>query len=473
MAMHTAVPVELTDLQERLARITMDWSANRRLDEPEAARLRRRAAELCHDHYRATIPYYRKVCERMKVSGPAGLDTIVDRLLVPDDIFKSYPQRFLDERRYDRMNEWVSGISSATIRFDTDGIDDLDEWLARVEKAGLRLVFSSGTSGHVSFVPRDQATWEAFTGLPFLYIASSLGHRGLLPRWKFALVKRLAERLSPSRYAALIRRFGLRALDGYLLNFAGGNQGVQLVGQELAKLTRAAHFLYEKKMSAAAVRAIVRGPRTPEERRLVDDFLDTTVRRKTDNYTRILSRLEESIARGHRTMLFGTPALMMELCQVIDKRGIRLRLPDGSTVAYGGGWKAFNGTRIAEAELVSLISRTFGISENAISDGYSMTEINGLMPKCLHGRYHVPPFLEAIVYDEELVPLGGPDVRGTLGFVDPFATSYPGFVLTGDNVRLLRTPCACGLPGPTILRIERSPGKDVKGCGGIMATVNA
>jgi hypothetical protein len=85
----------------------------------------------------------------------------------------------------------------------------------------------------------------------------------------------------------------------------------------------------------------------------------------------------------------------------------------------------------------------------------------------------VPPFLEAVVYDESLSIQRGDDVRGTLGILDPFATSYPGFVLSGDNVRLFRTPCACGLPGPTILKVERSPGKEVKGCGGIMATVNA
>jgi hypothetical protein len=473
MAMQTAVPAELLALQDRLAKITMDWSANRRLDEPEAARLRRRAAELCHEHYRATIPYYRKVCERMKVTGPASFDTIVDRLLVPDDIFKSYPQRYLDEGRYDQMNEWVSAISSATIRFDTAGIGSLDEWIDRVERAGLRLVFSSGTSGHVSFVPRDAATWDAFTGLPFLYAASSMGHRGLLPGWKFALLKLLAARLAPAPYAALIRRVGLRSLDGYLLNFSGGNQGVQLVGQELAKLTRAAHFLYEKKMSAAAVRAIIRGPRTPDERKLADEFLDTTVRRKTQSYERIVRLLEQSVARGHKLMLFGTPALMMELCQVMERRGLRLQLPDGSAVAYGGGWKSLSGNRVSEEELVALIGRTFGVTPNAVSDGYSMTEINGLMQKCPHGRYHVPPFLEPIVYDEDLSPRRGLDVRGTLGFVDPFALSYPGFVLTGDNVRLLRTPCACGLPGPAILRIERSPGKDVKGCGGIMATVNA
>jgi hypothetical protein len=164
---------------------------------------------------------------------------------------------------------------------------------------------------------------------------------------------------------------------------------------------------------------------------------------------------------------------MMELCDEVARSAKHFALAKGSSISYGGGWKSFTGTRIPEEELNLRLSQTFGLPRTAISEGYSMTEINGLMQKCLHGRFHVPPFLEAIVYDEALDVLHGDDVRGTLGILDPFATSYPGFVLTGDNVQLFRTACPCGLPGPTISKVERSPGKEVKGCGGIMATVNA
>jgi hypothetical protein len=342
-----------------------------------------------------------------------------------------------------------------------------------VERAGLRLVFSSGTSGHVSFVPRDERTWRAFTELPFLYAAAQIGHRGLLPAWKFFLVRHAADRLSPETYAELVKKYGLRSLDGFIFNFSGGNQGVQLVGQELGKLTRSSHFLYERPMSASAVRCIVRGPRTDREQALVDDFLETTVRRKREHYERLIGELERTARKGHRAVLFGTPALMLELCDEVRRRGASLPLPAGSSISYGGGWKSFTGTRIPEAELNERLALTFRLPPAAISEGYSMTEINGLMQKCVQGRFHVPPFLEAVVYDEELCVKRGEDVRGTLGILDPFATSYPGFVLTGDNVRLLRSPCPCGLPGPTVLRVERSPGKEVKGCGGIMATVNA
>jgi hypothetical protein len=464
---------ELLMRQDQLKRITMTWAAHRRLDEVEAHAIRRSAIELCHEHYLDAIPMYRKVCRRMGVDGAASFDTIAEELLVPDDIFKSYPARLLDEGRFGEMNEWISSISSERIEFDTSEIETIDDWIERVDHAGLKLVFSSGTSGHISFVPRDPRTWRAFTELPFLYAAAQIGHRGLLPAWKFFLVRAAADRLAPDTYSELVKKHGLRSLDAFIFNFSGGNQGIQLVGQELGKLTRSAQYLYRRKMSASAVRCIVRGPRNERERALAQELLETTVHQKQENYRRVIDQLELAAKQRRRVVLFGTPALMLELCEEVARHGGNLALPQGSSISYGGGWKSFTGKRIPEDELNLRLAHTFALPRAAISEGYSMTEINGLMQKCLQGRFHVPPFLEAAVYDEELNLLKGDDVRGTLGVLDPFASSYPGFVLTGDNVRLMRSPCACGLPGPTILRVERSPGKEVKGCGGIMATVNA
>lgn len=471
--MRSEPSAELTQCQEELKSLTVGWATRHRLDERHAKQTRERAIALCHQHYFAAIPYYRRVAERMGVGSTASYDTIVEQTLVPDDIFKSYPARLLDEGRYDEMTRWIGQISSYAIEVDTREVHSVDEWLVALERAGLRLVFSSGTSGHISFVPRDDRTWRAFTELPFLHVAAHLGDRGLLPAWKVTLLRAAGDHLSPSTYASLVQRHGLRSLDGFFFNFSGGNQGVQLVGQELGRLTRSAHFLYPRKMSATAVRAIVRGPRNDRERAAVDELLETTVRKKSENYERLIRELEQAAGRRHRVVLFGTPALMMELVDQVRSRAKLLPLPRGSSISYGGGWKSLAGQRIPEAELNRRLSETFGLPLGAISEGYSMTEINGLCPKCAAGRFHVPPFLEAVVYGEDLTPLHGTDVRGTLGILDPFATSYPGFVLTGDNVRLLRSPCECGLPGPTILRVERSPGKEVKGCGGIMATVNA
>ena len=60
------------------------------------------------------------------------------------------------------------------------------------------------------------------------------------------------------------------------------------------------------------------------------------------------------------------------------------------------------------------------------------------------------------------------------GFLDPFAICYPGFLITGDLVDLVFDECPCGRKGYALEgEIRRAPGKEVKGCGGIMASVKA
>jgi hypothetical protein len=466
---------EARTLRDELAAATFAWAnGDRSYDAARTREVRRRAAVLNHRHYHATIPFYRKLSERAGIGAEVpSFETIVRELMMPDDIFKSYAASLLDDRDFAGMNRWVRNISAGEGEETSCSAGDIDAWIDDRAARGVQLVFSSGTSGKMSFVPRDEEAWHAFLSLPYLYIPGLLARRGVLPRSKRILL-RIVSRLGTWKTVLdLAHRFALRDFDGYFLNFSGGNQGIQLVGRETAKLTGSACFLYESPMSAAAVRAIIRGPRDQRETELVDAFLETTVRQKDANYTRFISQLESSVKRRRKVMLFGTPYLFKELAERVLRSHGRLSLPRGSQATFGGGWKSLEGQRIPERELIALISRAFDLPESAILEGYSMTEINGLMLKCTSGRYHVPPVLEAMVFDESLSPMTGSDVTGILGVIDPFATSYPGFLITGDNVRLVDERCACGLSGPAILAVDRSPGREVKGCGGIMATVNA
>jgi len=64
-------------------------------------------------------------------------------------------------------------------------------------------------------------------------------------------------------------------------------------------------------------------------------------------------------------------------------------------------------------------------------------------------------------------------LRGFFGFLDPLAVSYPGFLISGDYVRMIDGECSCGLDGPAIVEIGRAKTKEIKGCGGIMSSLKA
>jgi hypothetical protein len=457
-----------------LGAMTLAWSIDKRVDLERARTLRREAAAINHRHYHRTIPFYRRLCDRAGVGeDPPSFDTILRELMIPDDIFKSYRPSLLDARDFSGMSAWIRNITDRDVGSAGTEAEDVDAWIEALAQSGLHLVFSSGTSGRMSFVPRRDEAWRAFMSFPYLYVPGLLAQRGTLPFGKKLLLQVFAKRTTPNRFLELVEKVALKDFDGFFLNFAGGNQGIQLVGQETARLVKSACFLYEMKMSATAVRSIILGPKTKKEADEVDAFLETTVHQKDANYARFIARMNTSAKKKRKVMIFGTPYLLKELCERVEKMQGGLRLPRGSRVSFGGGWKSLDGGRIPEAELVRLVERTFGIPPVEVVEGYSMTEINALMLRCRSGRYHVPPFLEAVVFDEALEPLSGSDVTGALGVIDPFATSYPGFLITGDHVRLFDGKCDCGIEGPAILAVERSPGREVKGCGGIMAAVNA
>src|SRR5205823_2409995 len=163
----------------------------------------------------------------------------------------------LEKRDFAGMTRWVRRISDRDVAFDASSIQDLDRWIDELEKTGLHLVFSSGTSGRMSFVPRHDETWDAFMAVPYLYVPALLAHRGIIPRGKKILLHLLAKHTAPATFLRTVQKLALRDFDGFFLNFSGGNQGIQLVGRETAKLTRSACFLYERAMSPAAIRAII------------------------------------------------------------------------------------------------------------------------------------------------------------------------------------------------------------------------
>jgi len=463
----------LTPHHERLLHDAMRWAAGSPFDPARARQSRRDVLRRNHRHYRNRIPLYRQVADRAGVDDDASFDALAHSMLLPDGIFKSYPQSLLDERDFGGMNRWLRTIFHDDVNAPVHDHGTLDDWLASLDDRGVHTVYSSGTSGNLSFVPRDASSWWLFREGPLHYAPFLLARRGVIGRVKAPLAAFAGRTLPPARVMRIFNRLGFRDFDGIFLSFSGGNQGTQLVGQELAKRVRKAHFLYPTPISATAIRALTRGQASPAERERTETFLDATVRHKEQNYERMICATRAAMDDGQRLMVFGAPYLVKEFCDRILAGGKPVALPAGSIVGYGGGWKTFDGEALTERELLDLIERAVGVKKRFVIEAYSMTEIGAIMMKCAHGRFHVPPHLETIVLDDALEPVDGEDVTGILGVMDPFAVSYPGFLITGDNVHRARSLCPCGLEGETILSVSRAQGAEVKGCGGIIATVDA
>jgi hypothetical protein len=433
--MASAVEREIHELAGQLRAAASAWAAgDGSFDEVGTTRLRRRAIALCHAHYRAAIPAYGRLCDEAGVGDDAPLAVLAERCTVTDDLFKSYDAAWVNARDFAALSAWLRDVCAEPVPTDAAAAHDLDDWLERLETRGLHVLYSSGTSGKLSFVPRGEASWEAY--------------RANGPSYLMHRVQRLGLDLS--------------AMDGAVLGFRGGRMGIQRAGVELSRYLAQVTYLDDREIRAETLRALLAAPRGGPpvgEDAAYRTFLDV-LRRSTE-----LDRM---------VWLFGAPHQVKRLCALVEASGAP-PLAAGSVVTLGGGWKSFEGERIDHSDLCALIGATLGVPAARVLEAYAMVELNTPLMRCPHGRYHVPPILEPCLFDEMLLPLPpGVDVTGTFGFMDPTATSYPAFMVTSDEVHLVRAPCPCGVLGPALVgEVYRAPGREVRGCGGILATVRA
>lgn len=466
------LPPEYDSTLAHLVRTTQRWAVGKGFDADAARTLRHRLLLLNHDHYRTTIPAYEKLCAEEEIGALTSITPITERLMSTDDLFKSYNAKWLDENRYDKMTEWVGHIHHRRISVDTVDVTSVDTWIDRLATAELVVAYSSGTSGKFSFIPRDEGHLErqrqvtAAYLVPWLYSKVGSGWQKPILSWAAQHVK-----LSDwGRVTAIVRP---RDYDALFLDFRHGRTGMQTLGHQVAGLFRSTYYLYEGGLTATALRSLTRGVTTPEEQAVVDALRAETVARQTENFDRTIENLRRSTADGQKLFIFGAPFQLKSISEYLQQIGKTIALKAGSFVFFGGGWKAFSGEQITREALVSLVSEAFGIPPQNIIEGYSMVELNVMNLRCDHGRFHMPPIVEPLLFDEELMPMDSTTGRGIFGFLDPLATAYPGFLITGDMVRMVDDSCPCGLVGPAITEIGRAANREARGCAGVMAAVRA
>ena len=434
------------EIHDALRELTQIWVRGEEWEEEEARRLREQAILLNHQRYFRSIPAYRALAEDAGVDEDVAEPEVIQRdLMFSTDIFKSYDPALIDNADWQQMTLWLRSIFNRDLPGDYSSVKGMEEWIQKLTELDLTIMTSSGTSGQYSFVPRDNLTRMA------LMMNSALVFQPFFGK----VLENIAE------------------YDAAILNFSSGSAGVQAASNSIANIVQKAHFLYDMHMPADAVRVLQRGQRNEEERKFIEAFERVMTTEKDLRYEVMLESIRKSLENGQKILMQGACYQLKELCAKAVQQG-GVILPEGSVLLFGGGWKTFEGEKMAKADLLQLIEAAFGLKGDSAIEGYSMIEMNTMMTCCSEARFHIPPLIEPIVFDEDLLPKPGAGHRGTFGFLDPFALSYPGFLISGDEISLWQGECPCGRKGYAIDgEIQRVPGKEVKGCGGIMASVKA
>jgi long-chain-fatty-acid---luciferin-component ligase len=397
----------------------------------EAAELQLHALRDTFKHHYEVNRFYHGFCKENGVS-PEDIKTQDDLMkipLIPDGFFKDYPHG-------KEFATWLGNVYSGELPQITINQvkPTFDQVIDSFNDAGILVTFSSGTGGRHTFIPRDQRTFYAS---------------------EYALAKSLCTMIYP---------FYEYDIDGYLLMpnpkkthiYAG--KALEVYGDAVKSI----HVAIDRRITTELIQ-ITMGGRKGMRSRMIRLMSRRATKQMIDN---IISWLDHHATTKQKISLVGAPWILYFVMEKLKKEGKSFDFGERGIVATGGGWKVYEDRRLSLEEFRKEVEDVLGIPEKYCLDVYGMVEGNGWMIHCPEGHYlHVPySYFKPLVLDEEFEPVGYGET-GRFAFLDATTASYPGFITTGDRVKLLEHCPVCDRPGPVLEpEVTRVQGMEMRGC---------
>jgi hypothetical protein len=344
--------------------------------------------------------------------------------LIPDLTFKQHPSG-------EDFAHWIANIYTGelpTVVIDTPN-PTFDDVINAYNAAGLVVGYSSGTSGRHTVIPKDRRS----------YCATQYAD----PKLKSALTDFSADHFlllfpNPKKTNLWIGKVQGNKLDVF------DDVHSALDFKISADLTLKAMTDKEQQGSP---------PLSAEERQR--KIIEVAIKwlERYDKTTDVVG-------------LDGPPFLVAMLMDALEREGKRFEFGERGLILTGGGWKISEDKRISTADFRKRVEQVLGVPETRCLDTYAMIENSTSMTTCPEGHYyHIPyTWLKPLVLDKNLMPAGY-DESGRFAFLDGLASTYPGFIITGDQVRMFEHCPVCDRPGPVLEQeVKRAPSVEMRGC---------
>lgn len=441
-----------------------DWSAYSfeqlmKLDrgEVEAAQLqalRKRFSEL-----RDKVKALQTLADKQ---GVETLETLEDALPAFFDhrVYKTYPLSLLEKRQFGPLTKWLDRLTTHDLtQMSLEGLTSVDSWLDRLDEFGMIVGHSTGTTGKLSFIPRSNTEWPAWSNAYFEAYRAATGYDlriKALPaistgyRYGHHMMIKMGSKFAEASAGGDESRYNFQTgrISSDLMSLAGRLQAAEEKG-ELDKL--------EIDPSILEARAeMIKAGRTKDED-IVKWFAD----------------LAEKF-RGRQVSVGGTFSELYKLACSGREAGIRCEFAPGSVLFGGGGMK---GVKDVPDNWEEIIKEYFGIDR--MCSMYGMSETMPLAPMCSEGHFHFPPYIITYILDDEGRPLPREGVQtGRYTAFDLLAETYWGGFISGDKVVMhYEDDCPCGWKGPYIERnivrySEQEGGDDKITCAGSTKAYN-
>ncbi len=395
----------------------------------EAQELQLKAIRYAFTRHYTHNKFYHNYCEAENVR-PDDIKTSddLDKIpLIPDTAYKQ-------QASWKEMAHWIANLYTGDLpRIVIKGTNPtFDDVSTAFKAAGITILHSSGTSGKMTVIPKDTKTFKA------IQYSGAKGCANLC-------------------YDAFVDH-ALMAIP----NPARSGLAISLGMDVMVNQAKKTHYLFDIDMNAELTQRSMSGNAKPTDAApspAQGEVLKRVVAR--------LVRCLEYINKTEETFFIASaPFMLLNMMSVLQKEGKSFDFGERGLIMTGGGWKMGGDARISNGGFRRQVTEVLGIPETHCCDCYSASEINAVLFECPEGHYrHVPhTHCKALVIDESFTPVGYGE-SGRFAFLDALAHSYPGFVVLGDEVRMLEHCPVCDRPGPVLeSKIERAKGEEVRGC---------
>ncbi|MEA2055036.1 MAG: hypothetical protein U9O96_08045 [Candidatus Thermoplasmatota archaeon] len=401
----------------------------------EAEKYRLKAIRYSFGKHYENNKFYHEFCREHEVK-PDDIKSIDDLTKIPllsHKFFKDYPSG--KEFAVWLANIMTGEIPKITIDKKNPSFDDVVKSFGR---ADVTVAYSSGTTGKFTFVPRDERTFESGE-----YSVARSGIEMLSHWWKYDS-------------------------HAYLLfpNPHKTNLYVGKVASVLFDAIKNVRVAIDREITTDLIRISMGRAKGLRERSMALLMKLASKRMNEKMVDEIIDWMEELEKTDEKIFFTGAPFILNMIMDKMRREGIKFDFGERGAVLTGGGWKVHENKRMPVKDFREKVKKFIGIPEKQCLDLYGMVEGNGFMAHCPEGHYfHIPHnYYHPLVLDEnnELVGYGE---YGKFAFLDSLAQSYPGFIFTGDRVKLLERCPVCDRPGPVLEpEVKRMAGEEIRGC---------
>ena len=387
---------------------------------------------------RDQIQMLTKLADGQKIDTIGSFDDMAP-LLMPHDIYKSYPVSLLAKQKFDKMNQWLTKLTRySPDEVDVSECDSIDSWLTKLrDETPLDVGASSGSSGTCSFYPKSKRD----------YFLSMMGMRVQLAQ-KFGEDPKRGD--IEDKIHAIIPLYK----DGHASMGAFGKYSCEVFGKGDPNYW---HYCFDFKLSSDLMwlAARLRAAQAKGDVSKVDVPATLLARREEWEQQQkdmpaqqlaFVQRMVKELA-GERVFVMSTSNLLYLVAKRGLEEGISGVFAPDSVFMGGGGAK---GVPLPD-DLEEVICKFFN-TDRMISS-YGMTEMNSFSVLCDYDRYHILPWVTPYLLDLETgqpLPRKGKQT-GRASFFDMTADSCWGGLVTGDVVTIdWDHQCECGRTSYTL-----------------------